>query len=112
MSHILPKGYEEAGFFGRNCESCLRHEEGTPYEAACRFAKRFVGATVWEEDDGWTVCVPVVRSKEGDELPSEVPQAVRTWLDTPIKEHIARWKSEIQRGLRDKDGKWIGPNRR
>jgi len=102
MSHIPPKGYEDAAFFGRNCQDCLLPEEGTPYEAACKFAERFDGSYIIEEEDGWTVYA---------ELP-EFPAHVQAWLDTPLEEHIARWKTEIQGGLRDGSGRWIGPVRK
>ncbi len=43
---------------------------------------------------------------------SGFPREVQRWLDTPLKEHIARWKYEIAEGLRDKDGRWVGGPRR
>ena len=108
MSHIPPDGYEDAAFFGRNCHSCLRPEDGTPYEAACKCAERFEGSYIIEGEDGWTVYAP----STDDEPLAEMPIEVRRWLDTPLEEHIARWQSEMDTGLRDKDGRWIGGDRR
>ena len=105
MSHIPPKGYEDAAFFGRNCQDCLLPEDGTPYEAALKFAERFDGSYIIEEEDGWTVYAQL------PQLP-EIPSSLQQWLDTPLEDHIARWKAETQRGLRDGSGRWIGPERK
>ena len=113
MSHIPPKGYEDVAFFGRNSQSCLRPEEGTPYEAALKCRRRHEGAYLIEEDDGWTVYAPVPPDETVQivDLPPEHLEALRKWQETPVEEHIKRWESEIRTGLRGSDGKWIGPDR-
>lgn len=113
MSHIPPEGYEDVGFFGRNCHSCLRPEDGTPYEAACKCAERFEGSYIIEEEDGWTVYAPSIDNVLSDEqLSIEDRLVLERWLNTPLEEHIARWQSEMDTGLRDKEGRWIGGDRR
>jgi len=106
MSHVTLVGYEVAGFFGRNCHPCLRSEDKTPYEAARALAGILDGSYIIEEESGWTVYSP-----DEPKLSAEDERALKVWLDTPVEEHIARWKAEIQKGLRNDTGRWIGPDR-
>jgi len=48
----------------------------------------------------------------GSGLPPEIPRWLDSWLETPIKKHIARWKYEMAEGLRDENGRWVGGLRR
>ena len=104
MSHIPPEGYEDAAFFGRNCQSCLRPEDGTPHEAAERCASRLLGSYIIEGRDGWTVYAQL----GVEELSTEMRSALDDWLAEPIEAKVARWKREISQGKRTPDGRWIG----
>lgn len=98
MSHIPPKGYEDVAFFGRNSQSCLRPEDGTPYNAALKCRARHEGAYIIEEEDGWTVYAQVSLNETVEclDLPTTHTEALRKWLETPVEDHVKRWKSDIR----------------
>ncbi len=99
MSHIPPRGYEEAVFFGHRSHSCIRPEDGsTPYEAAQKHLElikaRGTDAYLIEEDGGW-----MIYARFEHDLPPKIERVLLEWLAEPIHLKIARWRAR---------GKWRG----